>query len=102
MRKFWVVTLILILLAILVVSCSSAGTTAAPASVSSGSETTAINGKTLLETRCTACHSLDQVVNQTGTADEWKSVVDSMIQRGAKLSNDEATVLVKYLAENFK
>ncbi len=102
MRKIWFVTLFVVLLAILIVGCSSAATTAAPAAGSSGSETTAIDGKTLLETRCTVCHSLDRVQSKSGSADDWKSTVDKMIQNGAKISEEEAIVLVKYLAENYK
>ena len=114
MRKFWGFTIILILLAILIVSCSSAGSTATPASSptssattvsespTSASSVTTIDGKALLETRCNRCHSLDLVANQKGTADEWKSFVDNHIQKGVELSSDEETVLVQYLAENFK
>jgi len=102
MQKIWLITLFMVLLAILIVSCSPAATTAAPAAGSSGSETTAIDGKTLLETRCTACHSLDRVQSKSATADGWKSTVDKMIQNGAKISEEEAIVLVKYLAENYK
>lgn len=113
MRKLFGSTSVLILLAILVVSCSSSSTTAAPASSppstetiaaesSSGSSLATPDGKTLLESRCANCHDLDTVVNRKGTADEWKMVVDSHIQRGVELSSEEATVLVQYLAENFK
>jgi hypothetical protein len=102
MRKISIVILFLMVISILIVSCSSGGSPAAPAAGSSGSETTAIDGKTLLETRCTACHSLDRIKSKSATAEQWQSTVDRMIQGGAKLSKEEAVVLVKYLAENYK
>jgi cytochrome c5 len=79
------------------VSSAPAATTA-----SGTSSTTAIDGKTLLNTRCISCHTLAKVVNAKGTADQWKRQVDQMVQRGAVLSSDEETVLVQYLAANFK
>ena len=85
-----------------IVSCSSGGSAPAPAADSSSSESTTIDGKALLESRCTVCHSLDRVQSKSATADQWQSTVNKMIQNGAKLSEEEAVVLVKYLAENFK
>jgi cytochrome c5 len=113
MKKYFSPALILILLAILIVSCSASGTTAAPASNSTSSEATVsesssssnpatVNGKSLLEARCATCHGLDTVENRKGTADEWKMVVENHIQRGLELSSEEESVLVQYLAENYK
>jgi len=79
-----------------------ASPTTAPETPDSGSSTTAIDGNTLLSTRCTACHSLDRVNTESGSAEEWKSTVDRMVQIGAELSNEEAVILVQYLAENYK
>ena len=104
MKKFMFIPLILIICAILIAACSStSSTTAVPTSSSSGGSTTTVaDGKTLMETRCTACHTLAQVVSRTGTAAQWQQVVDQMIQRGAVLNPAEETVLVQYLAANFK
>jgi len=125
MRKVGALFIFLILLATLVVGCSSTqtGVTATPAiaptaagsvpatmpaataSVTNptGGSTAAIaDGKTLLETRCTACHTLARVVTVKASAAQWKQTVDMMIQRGAVLTPDEETVLVQYLADNFK
>ncbi len=79
-----------------------ASPTTAPATPNPDSSTPAIDGKTLLAIRCTACHSLDRVNTKSGSADEWKSTVDRMVQTGAELSSEEAVILVQYLAENYK
>ena len=58
----------------------------------------ALDGKTLLEERCTGCHSLEKA--QSGERDlaGWQAVIDEMIEKGAKLNEDEAKVLAEYLA----
>jgi ABC-type glycerol-3-phosphate transport system substrate-binding protein len=101
MRKFARLFLVIILAALLLGAC--AAQTTAPATTSASSNTSAVaDGKTLLDTRCTACHSTAKVVTQHLTSDQWKQVVDNMISKGATLSADEETVLVQYLADNFK
>jgi cytochrome c5 len=117
MRKTGIIILVISICLFLIVGCTSTNSSAtvdnssattvvssAPASTTSSSSgsTTSADGKTLLETRCTSCHTLAKVVNLKGTADQWKQVVDQMVQRGAVLSPDEETVLVQYLAANFK
>ena len=119
MRKFWISTLLLILCIFVITGCTSASSTAtaAPstnptsssaastiAATSSSSSTSAsvADGKTLLETRCVSCHTLAKVVTQKMTAARWQQEVNQMVQRGAVLSSTEETVLVQYLADNFK
>ena len=61
-----------------------------------------VDGKTLLETRCVVCHSLDRVTSEDGTAEKWGEIVSAMLARGAKLTEEERAILVQYLAENYK
>jgi hypothetical protein len=60
------------------------------------------NGSDLLETQCSACHSLERVKSKSATADQWKTTVDRMIGHGAQLTAEEETILIQYLAENYK
>jgi hypothetical protein len=69
-----------------------------PASVTS---TPVIDGKALLEDRCSVCHSLDYVYNSRGTPDQWAAVVSIMISNGAVLNPQEEKILDGYLAKNF-
>lgn len=62
----------------------------------------AVNGNDLLETQCSACHSLERVKSKSATADQWKITVDRMIGHGTQLTAEEETILIQYLAENFK
>ena len=81
---------------------TSTDTAANTATATSASTASTADGKTLLDSRCTSCHTLAQVANQTGSASQWQRVVDEMIQKGAVLNSDEEKVLVQYLADNYK
>ena len=58
-------------------------------------------GKKILEGACTACHNLDRIVSKQYDKDSWDGIVQSMRDKGATVSDDEAPVLVEYLAKNF-
>ncbi len=125
MKKFFLSLTILLLAGILLAGCAQpttndntippASTTSAPqadnaaasATVESTSAPTtntnaAIDGKTLLETRCVSCHTLAKVASQHGDAAFWQKIVSNMISKGAQLNADEQQVLVDYLAANFQ
>jgi cytochrome c-type biogenesis protein CcmH/NrfF len=92
------ISLLFVLLAaiFLVTACSSG----------SSSSTTAPSGTTqdgaaLLNERCTVCHTLSRAESSKHSAADWKTIVDSMISRGAQLTPEEETVVVNYLATKF-
>jgi cytochrome c5 len=58
-------------------------------------------GKVVLERACSQCHSLETVVRFRGSRAQWEAKIDTMIARGAKLSDDEIDVIAAYLAEHF-
>ncbi|HYR92217.1 MAG TPA: hypothetical protein VE422_49690 [Terriglobia bacterium] len=58
-------------------------------------------GKKILEGACTACHNLDRIVSKQYDKDSWEGIVQSMRDKGASVSDDEAPLLVDYLAKNF-
>ncbi len=83
---------------IVVTACSSAASTG---TISPGTSTVAIDGATMVAERCTACHSISRVEGARFSATEWKTVVDTMIAKGAQLTPDEESIVVKYLAANY-
>jgi cytochrome c-type biogenesis protein CcmH/NrfF len=89
------ILVLIILVGILLVACGSSFT--APAS-SGGSSA---DGQTLMEQRCTVCHSADRVTSAQKTAAQWKQTVDKMINNGAQLSPSEEQTLVNYLAQTY-
>ncbi|MGQ9628594.1 MAG: hypothetical protein ACUVV0_17020 [Anaerolineae bacterium] len=59
-------------------------------------------GKTLLEERCTTCHSLDRIEKAKKTAEGWKSTVERMKGKGTKLNEAETEAVIEYLSATFK
>ena len=58
-------------------------------------------GKEVLEKKCSTCHAPEQVTTFGRSAEEWHEVVVSMIDLGAEVNEEEAKVLVEYLAKNW-
>jgi hypothetical protein len=50
---------------------------------------------------CTACHTLERVREQRLGKEEWRRLIAGMLSEGVPLTDDETTLLVEYLAENF-
>jgi virginiamycin B lyase len=60
------------------------------------------NGKDLVQTICSGCHDLEPITMSIGfSRADWDTVVKSMIDMGADIKPDQATVIVNYLATNF-
>lgn len=85
-----------LLIGVLLVSCGSSGATPIP---SSGGT---LDGQTLMQQRCSLCHSLDRVTSAHKTVDQWTISVDRMVARGAPLNAQEQQTLITYLAANYK
>ena len=60
------------------------------------------DGKKILQASCTACHDLTEVTKFKGfyTRDDWRDVVRTMVEYGAKVKDSDVDVLVDYLAKN--
>ena len=80
---------------------SSSSPVQPPAVAPADPEIVAMQGQTLLEERCTTCHALSKVTSTTASLEEWESIVENMIQRGANLSDEEKTILVQFLGDNY-
>lgn len=65
-------------------------------------EVDAEKAKAILETRCKDCHELDEIEN-FGGADiaGWAKVVTAMVDEGAEITEEEALVLIPYLAQAY-
>jgi cytochrome c5 len=89
----------LLLMSILLSACGQASSTGSTSSSSTPGGT--LDGQTLMQERCSVCHSLARVESAQKTANQWKTTVDQMIARGAQLTPDEETTLVNYLAQTY-
>lgn len=60
-----------------------------------------LDGKILLQERCTRCHSLSRVISKSESAEKWKMIVESMFRKGAELSEEEKQALIDYLSATY-
>lgn len=74
---------------------------AAPATASAAPTPPPGPALTVINERCSACHSTATVFNQRRSADDWAATVQLMVDRGADLTPDDASMVVGYLAANF-
>ncbi len=105
MKNSLLISFALLLLVLSITACSQPKTPTQPAPSNTQDmdtpQTTSIDGKTLLDTRCTVCHSTSRITQKKGTNDEWEKIVTTMISRGAVLTEEEKTILVQHLADNY-
>jgi len=101
-RTFSIISLIIVALLIgsLLAAC---GTSSSGGTVNTGgTSTSSIDGQTLMQQRCSVCHSTDRITSAHKTAAEWKTTADRMISHGAQLTPAEEQTLIDYLAANYK
>src|SRR4051794_39000071 len=58
-------------------------------------------GKATFHRMCTQCHGLEGIVRSKMTKDRWATIVDDMMSRGAKGTDEEVEQVIDYLAANF-
>lgn len=59
------------------------------------------DGKAIVQRACVGCHALKVVTSKRATPQEWSTVVDQMVSRGADVEDDEIETLIGYLSKNF-
>jgi mono/diheme cytochrome c family protein len=93
------ILLLIVLAGILLAACGSSSS--APASSGGTNAGSTLTGQTLMQQRCSVCHSLNRVTSAQKTVDQWKTTVDRMINNGAQISPAEEQTLVAYLAQTY-
>jgi hypothetical protein len=60
-------------------------------------------GKAILLRACVSCHDLEGLKLFKGyyTEENWRELIVDMVRVGAKVKEDEITVLARYLAQHF-
>ena len=89
-------------------TCGSNPTQVSPAASEPASQPTmaptsgsALDGATLLDTRCSSCHPATRAKQAKKTLDEWTQTVTRMIGKGAQLTDAEKAALIEYLAKTY-
>jgi quinohemoprotein amine dehydrogenase len=92
-----------ILFLLVATQCAApAAAPAAPANQPAAGSASGVDPVSLLNDRCTKCHTLDRIHNAHKDEAGWKTTTDRMISHGAKINADEQAALVKYLAATYK
>lgn len=97
MLKKTTLALLVVALMLLAAGCS-AEPAVTPEPEPTPGEATGLDGEAILNAKCVSCHSIDQVLAQEYDAVGWAAVIDEMIVKGAKLTDDEAAALAEYLS----
>jgi hypothetical protein len=92
--------LFLLLMVLLVSACGGTRDPSAPGEEGVNAPT-GLDGKVLLEERCTRCHDLGRVEKASMNRDGWQANVDRMVDKGANLTAEEQEVLIDYLAATY-
>jgi hypothetical protein len=58
-------------------------------------------GKDLTQKDCVMCHAISVVTKQHHTREQWRSVLDSMIDKGLDAPDSDLDTIADYLAVNF-
>ena len=93
------ILLLLVTLGALLAACGSSSPAQTVTGGTTGGSTAA--GQTLLQQRCSVCHSLSRVTSVQKNVAQWQATVDKMINNGAMLSPAEEQILVNYLAHTY-
>jgi mono/diheme cytochrome c family protein len=89
-------SLVLLVLTFILSACTTTTST------SSNSSTAApLDGKALMQQRCSVCHSTTRITQMSGNSAQWTSVVDKMINKGAQLNTSERQILIDYLSQTY-
>jgi hypothetical protein len=97
-RSISIISLVLLVLFI-GIYLSACGTSS---SSGNGSAAAGTDGVTLMQGRCSVCHSTDRITSAHKSTADWKITVDRMISHGAQLNATEEQTLINYLAANYK
>jgi cytochrome c5 len=66
-----------------------------------GNAQEAERGERIMNASCqTSCHTVRNIQTQAMNADGWAKTVNTMVEKGAKVSAEDVPVLVRYLAEH--
>jgi competence protein ComEA len=57
--------------------------------------------KPIVQQHCGGCHALKVVTSKRASKQQWASIVDQMVSRGAEVDDDDIESVVEYLAANF-
>ncbi len=79
-----------------------AATATLPAAKPTTPPAQALDGKALMNERCTGCHTIERVQTAKKSKAEWEATVSRMKTKGTKLNDAETQALIDFLAATYK
>lgn len=58
-------------------------------------------GKAIVQRDCVGCHAIKVITSKRASRDQWSTLVDQMVSRGADVPDEEIETVVEYLNKNF-
>ena len=58
-------------------------------------------GKAILQHVCSVCHPVSLVVAQKRTPDQWNDLINQMLDRGARATDDQLQQIYSYLVKYY-
>ncbi len=86
-----------VFIAITVLLISACSSSSAPANTVT---LTDAEMQALVDEKCSECHSVDNVYEKSYSESRWSTVFDSMIAKGAQVSDEEKAQMIAWLAAN--
>lgn len=90
------------LVAILVLGACSSGVEPTAVQEAPAAEMTDAEMEALISEKIEDQHTLEFILQQEKTAEEWSETLDRMIQYGAKISPEEKTMIIEWLVNRNK
>jgi competence ComEA-like helix-hairpin-helix protein len=59
------------------------------------------DGQAIVEQKCANCHAVKVITAKKASKQQWSTIIDQMITRGADVPDDDIEILVDYLTKNF-
>jgi len=57
--------------------------------------------KDLFTQRCSVCHEVTNATTKHHSSDEWRAVIQRMVEHGAVADDKEQAAIIAYLAKNY-
>lgn len=58
-------------------------------------------GKAVVQRMCVGCHKIKVITSKRATKDQWSTIVQQMVSRGADGSDEDIETVIDYLATSF-
>jgi hypothetical protein len=58
-------------------------------------------GKAIVQRMCVGCHKVKVIASKHATKDQWSTIVQQMVSRGADGTDEEIDIVVDYLATHY-